>query len=56
LLTATSKSGANRISKLGRAYPLCPGISDINLFCYSQGIVYFDAEVSDGAFDLGVAE
>jgi hypothetical protein len=41
---------------LGRAYPLCPGISDINLFCYCQGIVYFDAEISNGAFDLGVAE
>src|SRR5882724_3231321 len=40
----------------GRACPLCPGISDINLFCYCQRIVHFDAEVSNRAFDLGVAE
>ena len=42
--------------KSGRACPLCPGISDINLFRYCQGIIYFDAEISDSAFDLGVAE
>jgi len=42
--------------KPGRACPLCPGISDINLFRYCQGIIYFDAEISDSAFDLGVAE
>jgi len=40
----------------GRACPLCPGISDINLFRYCQSIVYFDPEISDGAFDLGVAK
>jgi hypothetical protein len=34
----------------------CPGISDINLFRYCQGIVHFDAQISNGAFDLGVAE
>jgi hypothetical protein len=42
--------------RLGRACPLCPGISDINLFCYCQSIVYFDPEISDRAFDLGVAK
>ena len=42
--------------ELGRACPLCPGISDINLFRYREGIIDLDAEVSDGAFDLGVAE
>jgi hypothetical protein len=26
------------------------------LFRYCQGIIYFDAEISDSAFDLGVAE
>jgi hypothetical protein len=41
---------------MGRACPLSPGISDVNLFRYRQGIVHFDAEVSDCAFDLGVAE
>ena len=33
-----------------------PGISDINLFRYCQSIVHFDAEISDRAFDLGVAK
>jgi hypothetical protein len=33
--------------KSGRACPLCLGISDIDLFRYCQGIVYFDAEISD---------
>jgi len=42
--------------KSGRACPLCPGISDINLFRYCQGIIYFDAEISDSAFDLGMPE
>ena len=37
---------------MGRACPLCPGISDINLFRYCKGIIDFDAEISDGAFDL----
>jgi hypothetical protein len=40
----------------GRACPLCPGISDIDLFRYRQSIVYFDPEISDRAFDLGVAK
>jgi hypothetical protein len=40
----------------GRACPLCPGFSDVNLFGYRQRIIHLDTEVSDGAFDLGVAE
>jgi hypothetical protein len=40
----------------GRACPLCPGISDINLFRYCQGIIHFDAKISNGTFDLGVAK
>ena len=35
---------------------LCPGISDINLFCYRKRIVYLDPEVSHGALDLRVAK
>src|SRR5262249_1489638 len=31
----------------GRACPLCPGTSDINLFCYRERIVDFDAEIAD---------
>ena len=37
--------------RTGRACLLCPGISDVDLFRYREG-----AKVSDGAFDLGVAE
>src|SRR5216684_4709755 len=40
----------------GRACPLCPGISDINLFRYCKGIIYFDPEISDRAFDLCMSE
>jgi hypothetical protein len=29
-------------------------ISDINLFRYSQGVIDLDAEIPDGAFDLGM--
>jgi hypothetical protein len=42
--------------RMGRACPLCPSISDIDLFRYRQGIIYLDAEVSDGAFDFCVAK
>jgi hypothetical protein len=41
---------------VGRACPLCPGISDINLFGYYQGVIDFDAEIPDRAFDLGMPE
>ena len=41
---------------MGRACPLCPGISDINLFRYCQGVIDLDAEIPDRAFDLGVPE
>ena len=41
---------------MGRAGPLCPGISDVNLFRYGQGIIYFDTQISHRAFDLGVVE
>jgi hypothetical protein len=42
--------------KTGRACPLCPGISDVNLFRYCQRIIDLDAEISDRAFDLGMPE
>ncbi len=29
-----------------------PDISDINLFRYREGIIYLNAEVSDGAFNI----
>jgi hypothetical protein len=42
--------------RTGRACLLCPGISDVDLFRYREGIIHLNAKVSDGAFDLGVAE
>jgi hypothetical protein len=42
--------------RAGRACPLCPGISDINLFRYCQGVIDLDAEIPDRAFDLGMPE
>jgi hypothetical protein len=44
------------IKQTGRARPLCPGNSDINLFCYSERIIDFDPKISDRAFDLGMPE
>ena len=40
----------------GRADMLCPGISDVNLFRYCQGVIDLDAEIPDRAFDLGMPE
>jgi hypothetical protein len=40
--------------RTGRACPLCPGISDINLFRYCQGVIDLNAEVSDRVFDFGM--
>jgi hypothetical protein len=41
---------------MGRACPLCPGDSDINLFGNRERVVHLDAEIAHRAFDLGVAE
>src|SRR5882762_7801251 len=43
-------------SRSGRACPLCPGRSDINLFRYGECVVYLDPEIADSALDLRVAE
>jgi hypothetical protein len=48
-----ARCGANGA---GGACLLCPGSSDVNLFRYGKGIIDLDAEVSDGAFNFGVAE
>jgi hypothetical protein len=34
----------------------CPSTSDVNLFSYGQGIIGFDAEIPDGALDLGMSQ
>jgi len=39
-----SGSGTKRLSEVGRACPLCPNISNINLFRYCEGIIYLDAD------------
>jgi hypothetical protein len=33
-----------------------PQLSDLNLLGNRQGIIDFDAKITDGAFDLGVTE
>jgi hypothetical protein len=33
-----------------------PSSSDVNLFCYRNRIVDFDAQITNGAFDLGMAK
>jgi hypothetical protein len=43
-------------SRSGRTCPLCPDISDINLFRYCQGVIDLNAEIPDRAFDLGMPE
>ena len=49
LLLAQSGRGG-----VGRACPLCPGKSDISLFCYGQGIIDLDAQdLSDAFIDTG---
>src|SRR5262245_19683425 len=40
----------------GRACPLCPGTSDINLFCYHERVVDLNTEIAYGALDFRVAE
>ena len=51
-----SAFGPKQLLEVGRACPLCPSISDINLFRYCEGIIYLDAEISHRAFDLGMTE
>ena len=30
--------------------------SDVNLFCYCEGIIHFDPEIAHRAFDFGVSK
>src|SRR3954470_7703185 len=45
-----------RSQQAGRACPLGPGTSDINLLRYRERVIDLNAQISDGAFDLCVAE
>jgi hypothetical protein len=40
----------------GKACPLNPGISDINLLRYCQDVIDLDAEIADRAFDMSEQE
>ena len=55
-ICAMTACGTKLPKLVGQSMSALPGNSDINLFCYGQGVIDLDAEVSDGAFDLGVAE
>src|SRR5262245_59405400 len=45
-----------RSERRAELLPLCPGTSDVDFFCYLNGVVDLNAEVFDGALDLGVAQ
>ena len=42
--------------RVGRAFPLRPDSSNVDLFCHSQGIIDLYAKILDRAFDLGMAQ
>ena len=42
--------------ELGRAFPLYPGTSDLNLFGNFKSIINLDAEIPHRALDFGVAK
>jgi hypothetical protein len=41
---------------LGGGCPLCPSNSDVDLLGNFEGVIDFDAEVPDSAFNLGVSK
>src|SRR5262245_14500619 len=45
----SAAQGRRGHSEVGRACPLCPGNSDVNLFRYGEGVVDLDAEIAHGA-------
>jgi len=55
-IISTGGIGTKRKSGGGRASSALPQFSDINLFGNREGIVYFDAQIPDGAFNLGMTE
>jgi hypothetical protein len=48
--------GTLRRGGRGRAIPLCPGRSDVDLFGNGESVIDFDAEIPDGALDLGMPQ
>ncbi len=51
-----SADGPKLRKAVGQSMSALPGNSDLNLFRYREGIVYFDAEIPDRTFDLRVTE
>lgn len=47
-----SRANAANISGLGRAPPLCPCRSDVDLFRDSDGVIDLDSKVAHCALDL----
>jgi hypothetical protein len=54
LLGRITAVGTNRLLEVGQSTSALPGYSDINLFRDCEGIIYLDAEISHGAFDLSM--
>ena len=54
-MVARSTDGAKPDKEAGQSMSALPVTSDVNLFCNREGVVELDAEISDGAFDLGVS-
>src|SRR4029077_7515587 len=52
----TDTRGAAHLPSEEQSIPLCPRSLDIDLFAYRDSVINLDAQVSHGAFDLGVAE
>jgi hypothetical protein len=51
-----SAVGTYQTKLTGQSMSALPGHFRHHLFCYRQGVIHFNPEVSDGAFDLGVTE
>lgn len=49
IVRAMSAPGPKPAAKRGRACPLCPVSSDVDLLCYCKRIVNFNSQVADGA-------
>ena len=56
IVPSSSMAATGTKRRSGGACLLRPGISNVNLFRYCQGVIYFDAQISDGAFDFCVPE
>jgi hypothetical protein len=52
-----SAAGTNSPGQpMGRARQFCPGISDLDFLRDLKGVVDLDAQIANGAFDLGMAQ